>query len=350
MKKIIILILCVSCSSAFAEIILDIYGASESHARHILQANGEEVRQIEKTFLALLSQGNLQSIDEKSLIKLIERKQQLLQRIQHDNKLLFVDIQTVTYPDDDKQYTTVEVVESFAKNRLRFLDKTKENMREDAQKDPPKDVIDKMQNYEEFSMNLALTGLLKPGPISCPVYHCTFGFDHPQLQAYLPLFDQAARTQKTFIEQTLWQDKDPERRAAAALLIGHYQDPHQIMRHMVKASHSPYQSVRNNAMRVMAATMNKTHDYTINVNAFIDLLDSPYATDRNKALMVLFEAIHSKKSADLIRNNAIKLVNLLKLKQPNNHEYAYLILKEISHKDFGDNDIKSWEKWAEKAI
>jgi len=40
------------------------------------------------------------------------------------------------------------------------------------------------------------------------------------------------------------------------------------------------------------------------------------------------------------------LLKLLRLRQANNHEPAYEILKELSGKAFGDRDYKDWESWA----
>jgi hypothetical protein len=36
---------------------------------------------------------------------------------------------------------------------------------------------------------------------------------------------------------------------------------------------------------------------------------------------------------------------MLKLKQPNNHNISYQLLKKISGKDFGEDNSIAWEKW-----
>ena len=71
-------------------------------------------------------------------------------------------------------------------------------------------------------------------------------------------------------------------------------------------------------------------------------------TDRNKALLVLLNAANSSSSKQLIiREGTKQLVSLLRLKQPNNHEMAYDLLKKISGKDFGSHNPDAWEKWLE---
>ena len=36
---------------------------------------------------------------------------------------------------------------------------------------------------------------------------------------------------------------------------------------------------------------------------------------------------------------------MLRLGQPNNHDYAYRILKAISGQQFGERDYQAWETW-----
>lgn len=83
----------------------------------------------------------------------------------------------------------------------------------------------------------------------------------------------------------------------------------------------------------------------INVLPFLRLLDSPYTTDRNKALFVLFNSLDSHSKRIILQKGKVKLLALLRLKQPNNHRISYLLLKKISGKDFGENNSKAWEKW-----
>ncbi|MFA5960575.1 MAG: hypothetical protein WC785_08655 [Tatlockia sp.] len=53
-----------------------------------------------------------------------------------------------------------------------------------------------------------------------------------------------------------------------------------------------------------------------------------------------------KKSRMLIIHKGKKnLLALLQLKQPNNHDWAYLLLKKISGKNYGAYNLSAWEKW-----
>jgi hypothetical protein len=46
-----------------------------------------------------------------------------------------------------------------------------------------------------------------------------------------------------------------------------------------------------------------------------------------------------------IREAGPKLIEILKLLQPNNHDFAYAILKKISGKDFGERNYEAWGRW-----
>jgi hypothetical protein len=42
------------------------------------------------------------------------------------------------------------------------------------------------------------------------------------------------------------------------------------------------------------------------------------------------------------------LVDMLALRQPNNHDFAYLILKTISGRDFGEHAVDDWRAWVRR--
>lgn len=68
----------------------------------------------------------------------------------------------------------------------------------------------------------------------------------------------------------------------------------------------------------------------VNALPFIALLDSPYVTDRNKALLVLLALADSKSGKKQIeQNHHGRLTNIANLKQPNNRDVAQMILNKI---------------------
>ena len=149
---------------------------------------------------------------------------------------------------------------------------------------------------------------------------------------------------KQLIVDTLKNDSDTERRAAAVFLIGHLRSQKEIISLLLPYVTDKSHQVRNNAMLIIVTTMQLANIHQIDTKPFIDFLDSPYATDRNKALGILSEAIESNTSKKIvIQNNGENLIKLLQLQQPNNHDLAYLILKKTSGKDFGEYNIAAWK-------
>ena len=79
------------------------------------------------------------------------------------------------------------------------------------------------------------------------------------------------------------------------------------------------------------------------------LLNSPFETDRNKALLVLVYAEnYTTTKKTIIQKGHKNLIDLLRLQQPNNHDLAYFLLKKISGKAYGPNNIDAWDQWLRK--
>jgi len=209
-------------------------------------------------------------------------------------------------------------------------------------------VIDDMIIYEHIALPMMLRNEAGGNHQKCPVYHCISGFDKSQLKPYLLRFNTGVVNEKKLILTTLSnQQAHPDRRVAAAYLTGHFQNPQEILKTLLPYINDPNANVRNAAMRVIGQTMQKAKQMDIDVTPFLALLDSPVVTDRNKALYVLDSAAESKAvRRQLLTQGSDRFVALLKLKQPNNHEFAYLILKKISGKNFGETNIAAWEKWS----
>ena len=160
------------------------------------------------------------------------------------------------------------------------------------------------------------------------------------------MFNEGAVKEKTLILNTLKHDPNPERRAAAAFLVGHFQDPHEILSVLLPQVTDKDEDVRNNVMRVMGTTMMKAKISDINIEPILALLDSPSTTDRNKALIILLTAVESDAvKKQILQKGTNNLLAILRLEQPNNHDWAYHILKKISGKDFGETNLDAWRKW-----
>jgi hypothetical protein len=334
--------------------IVDVYGINKKEANKILKQYSKEIAEIEPIILQeVMKPSSLKNFSQR-LKTSVERKYALLQEISKKNGYLFVDFQTVLYPQNDTYYTTIEIVDKKHPERMHFVSTMP--MRHSTDNSNKKssshkaDVIDAMHKYTHDGLKMVFRHELGTNT-DCPVYHCLAGFDHPKLKPYLARFNKAVIDDKKLIIETLRHDKNAERRTAAAFLVGHFKDPHEIIKVLTPSVVDKDDGVRNGAIRVIASTMSTAHIKDIDVAPFLTTLDSPYTTDRNKALLVLLDAADSQTSKQIIlQKGGDKLLELLELQQPNNHETAYLILKKISGKDFGSTNLAAWRSWVHSQV
>ena len=323
--------------------VVDVYGTDKEESALIIKQYAKQVESIERILVDQMSPVASRS-NENFLFKKMLQREALRERVKKQFGFLFVDFQTVFYPNNKDIYTTIEVVKSNKPERLRFVVPT--HYASDKTPKPKHDLINEMMTYQLTSFQLIYSHKLKASNISCPVYHCFAGFDNPDLKPYLAVFNQGVIKEKKLILDTLKEDPDPERRAAAELLVGHFKDPREIIQISTLFVQDKADGVRNNAMRVMAATMQKSKQYDVHLMPIIEMLDSVNVTDRNKALYVLSVAMKSKSNQKTIIQNAGKqLIQLLALKQLNNHDLAYQILKKLSSRDFSESNIPAWQNW-----
>ena len=323
--------------------VLDVYGADIRISEDLIKNYGSQISELETQHLKELIKISNGGNDHYIKNVMIPKKTQLVKKIQKQYGFAYVQFNTVTYPDNKNKYTTIEVVSQNDKERLQFI--PIKNTTDYTAKLKP-DLVDKMVTFNDSAMMMFLKKQLNKKEPECPVYHCLFGFNHPKLKDSFKLFIQSVSKEKELLIKTMNNDPSPERRTAAIFLLGFLNDPHEIISLLTKHVMDSDDGVRNSAMRVIGTTMYKAKIYNIDVLPFLNLLDSPFDTDRNKSLLVLLSAANVTSSKELIiREGKKQLVSLLRLKQPNNHDMAYALLKKISGKDFGSHNVGAWEKW-----
>ena len=323
--------------------IVDLYGADSKISKEILKKYGREIGEIESViFKELVASGK----DPKNFEDIIIKRMGLVEKIKQENDFFYVDFELVFYPNNKNRYITIEVINKNQPARMHFINGNKDSQ----QKSSKQDLINKMIEFKKIDMQLLMESKLGSNKINCPVYHCLTGFEHEKLKPYLDVFNRGAIEEKQLIIDTLNKDEDPARKSAAAFLMGHFSDPKEIISLLTPHVNDSDSRVRNDVMRVLAQTMEKSKISQVDAMPFLNLLDSPYDTDRNKALYVLSTAVESEAAKTLvIQHGKTRLLALLELKQPNNHDLAYLILKKISGKKFADTNVKAWDKWFSSA-
>lgn len=352
---VVMMILCFV-SQTWAKSVVDIHGLQGVSAQRLLQEYAPKIAVLETELMRLLLHMNQSSSQLRRYRCLIRRKKRLIRSIQDQGQFGFVDLQTVYYPNDKNSYTTLEIIDHPQSKRMRYINHVSQNhfvyflstMRYQMAAMYQRDLITQMLQYQTWVMQLLLTHQLDNDSQECPIYHCIASFHDPRLRPYLTVFQQGVITQKLLIIMTLHHDKNPHRRAAAALLVGHFQDPKEIISLLSTCVDDPDTEVRNNVLRVMATTLYKSHLTQIDSSPFIRLLDSPYVTDRNKALSILIMLADDPiVQAQILHQGVAHWMDLLRLTQPDNHDLAYTLLKKVSHQHFGEFQLEKWSKWLE---
>ena len=201
------------------------------------------------------------------------------------------------------------------------------------------------EEYEASMFELMMAGSL-PANSECPVLHCLFGFDHPDLKPFLASFNEGASRNEDVLYEIAEGDRDASHRSTAILLLAHTNNVDRLLPVLGRAIYDPDGVVRNYAMRVMIMLARDDPERNSPVDDLVAALDFPESTDRNKSAATLLALCESPIYREIIRREALPtLLQLMRTGPPINHEPAYDILRELSGEDFGPRDYTAWEDW-----
>lgn len=310
----------------YADFVVDVFGDPSAQGARILHQYQDALITLVKKRITFEEKYHDQ-LPQTLAGHFLKKRQKLCDRIKKAGGYAYVNYDVVYYPVDGRHYITLEVILSRDKQRLKWI------------VPPPfpalphveaPDLIQSMQAYLDEGYQLIRTHQLDVSKVACTGYHCLFGFDHPRLKPYRYIFDQGIQTQHAQIVASLKRDPDPERRLASAYLVGEFGSPDEILSLLAPQVVDQDEGVRNAVVRVIADTMHRSGLKAIAVEPFIELLDSPHETDRNKALFVLLEAADLPAQRESIARLATgALQRLSQLKQPNNRRFAEQLLEKI---------------------
>jgi hypothetical protein len=136
------------------------------------------------------------------------------------------------------------------------------------------------------------------------------------------------------------------RRRAAIFLLGYFKNPEEIAKILNQVLTDDNSYIRHDALRVYGELYPKYPSLDVPVALVVNSIYSCNEAERNKALIFLNELASNPKYQEIMIDTAgAQLITLLRLKQPNNHNFAYQILQKLSHKPFNDQDYSKWEQW-----
>ncbi|KFE68029.1 hypothetical protein [Hyalangium minutum] len=307
---------------------IDVYGSRRASTEAVRQMLGFELGQL--------------IVPSKALFK---QKEEALQK---QFNLAFAKIAFIYFfGGDDKgsAFITADLVDAEDAQRLRFLPEPTGHVPD------PESLVAEWQAYDFQTERLMKTGQLDPEKgFTCRVAHCTFGFAHPTLERFEPLFLEKVPRHQDAITKVLREDADAAKREAAAYLLAYAASPEQTVARLVPSIRDPSGSVRNGVLRVLIATQEAADHPLVDAAVVADAASMPETTDRNKALFLLKMLLDDLKPdalkaqrGPLLKQLGPQLVTLAAMQQPINREPAIEVLQALSGESFETAD--QWKAW-----
>jgi len=269
--------------------------------------------------------------------------------IRADGGYAYVEPSTITYyePRGRISYLTIDIVDQRdVAQRMPFSPRPAGTCAD------PGGLIAAWQAYEATAFDLLKRGELAP-PADCPSFHCFGDPRQPALRARAAEMTAGVPAHVDELATILRDDSRQAYRGAAAYLLAYAPDGRTVVADLVPALHDASSLVRNNAMRVLAEIALHHPEVDVPVAPIIEALGYPAASDRNKAAATLYRMLGRPSGSSMyprvVRDAGQILLAMLRLQQPNNHDFAYKILKLISGRGYGERDYAAWQTWLAQA-
>jgi hypothetical protein len=314
--------------------VVDVYGTNEVTSKQI-----ENKFQKELTVLATSGVGaSLPTEKQAAFNKALNTIYKSLQSTK--NYTLF-NIAPIAFSNDSTCYIIFDYIKTsdLAMLKQSWLPKPTQHIPDSSQ------LISKWHEYFFLANDLIFAKKVKLEVKTCLAHHCMFGFDHPLLEKYKIIFDQAEQY-KTNLIKIMREDIDGEKRAAAVFVLGHIKNRDELVKLILPSLNDSNSTVRNNVLRTLIYVAKKDKNIHLPLDKIVFEAGFPVVTERNKALNIIAVLADNPTNAKLIKHAIGKqLIDNLKLQQPSNHNPAYEILKKISGKNYGERDYQAWEKY-----
>ncbi len=215
----------------------------------------------------------------------------------------------------------------------------------------PGGLITSWQQYDVLG-----TSLMNQGNLSvierpeCPGFFCKWGSSTPELAALERKLADGAEKNKAALTKAAKEDADPARRSSALCALSYVQDGGEAARVAADGLSDPSADVREAALGILSdiAIYHKT--VVVDISRVVAALDFPTVSERGKALGLLVALADTDAYKSFLTTRATpKLMPLLRLDQPANHDSAFTLLSVLSQQPFGQHDYDAWEDWAQKA-
>ncbi|CAM3702160.1 hypothetical protein LLO_2902 [Legionella longbeachae NSW150] len=323
---------------------IDVYGIDDPIASKIISHCNRNIQK----YVEMESQMGAVSPDkvDDMLLKYMKLHHQVIKEIKKYGDFNLVDVSIIYYPDKNKRYTTIDIVPS--SKMFRIPKPPKREINKELTLDTETKTLFKLwSQYNEINISLLNKGSFSSKKRTCPVVHCVWGFDKKELIEYLPKFRSFANKNKRQLMDIIRLSSNNEERGNAIFILAHLDDYRSTALFLFNYIDDESDLVRNNSLRVIGGILSTHKVDHLPLEKILEALNYPLVTDRNKAAYVLYNIAHNDATTheQIITGAGNILINLLKLQQPNNHDPAYLILKEISHQNYSERDYQHWQQW-----
>jgi hypothetical protein len=315
---------------------IDVFGTSQITAEQVRQTWGEKLIALSESIYG-------QNKNPEAAERLYK---EIVTGIQTMGDFAYVNLAPVMdFQEGNPVYITVDIVDTAdASVRMPFRPAPTRTFPD------PDNLLQQWAEYEKATFALGEAGELRGGYENCPALACSFGFEHPQLQAFPRIFEAAVPRNRDRLVQILRADQNPTHRGYAVFLLAFTNNATSYVQTITPAIRDSSSLVRNNALRVLVDIAQNHLTVEIPIEAVVQALHYPDTTDRNKAAIVLEVLAKQTRYREVLIEQAVPiLLEMLKLEQPNNHKPAYAILTTLSGKQYGERDYAAWERWATQA-
>lgn len=337
LAQLLILSCCMTNVIAAPSLTIDIYGTDKLNKALIK-------KRYRKTIIDFY-QGlkmNMTQAEQKAFSQTQNRFKKMLAWMRTQGDFALLETSRLSYSNHPGVYFSIDVVESADKKRLSYFRPAPKGDIAD-----PEHLIASWEAYENIGFRMIMNAHRYPKKFKhCPAFHCSWGFEEAAFKPYEAIFMNKVPKHQATLETILREDKNEKKRASAAYLLAHIQNGDELIADLTPAMFDHSSAVRNAALRVLGETVLVYHPKSFPIDSLVTALDFPITTDRNKAIFTLDSLSKNPAfQAEIRRKAAPQVLKLLHSTQPNIHDFAYAILKRLSHKQFGARDYASWQQW-----
>ncbi|MBI3289390.1 MAG: hypothetical protein HYZ74_07725 [Elusimicrobia bacterium] len=244
---------------------------------------------------------------------------------------------------DHAMYATFDVVDAADRGRLAFAPAPRRTLPD------PDGLLAAWKQYYELGSSLSRRGDLSVDRPDCPGFYCLWGGPTPELSALQNRFVSGAAGKERELRGILANEADADKRASALFVLSYGTNGEKVVAACMAALKDPAPGVRGAALQILADVVNHRKDLRVDVERIAPLLDDPVGVVRGKTMGLLVPMTDDESQRKKLMASAPRLVALLRLHQPDNHDLAFTVLGMLSRSSFDAHDYAKWEAWAQRA-